>query len=285
MNLFCDIVIRPSFSMATNRTTAKASSFFRSPAKLSVISWNLDGLDNNNLVERTAAVVALLEKRNYTVIMLQELIAPTFQYIADKLKSKYFPVVGTPNPQSTYFTATFLRINCAVYVDHQIVNFPGTMMDRNLLITRCRIDRINVAICNTHLESTAAFASQRIIQLKMCFDRCRTIPPEWNVIFGGDLNARDTEVQGKVPSDMYDLWTKCGSIASSKFTWDLKYNTNKQMPGKVQPRCRFDRLFYRESVPATLTPEYFGLTGLEKVVGTTSFPSDHWGVVAFFQAT
>ncbi|XP_037040309.1 tyrosyl-DNA phosphodiesterase 2-like [Bradysia coprophila] len=270
--------------MATNRTTAEEVTFSRSPAKLSVISWNLDGLDSNNLAERTAEVVALLEKRDYTVVMLQELILPTFQYIAAKLKSKYKPVVGTHKPESTYFTVTFLRTNRVIYVDHEIVNFPGSMMDRNLLITRCRIDRVNVAICNTHLESTAAFAPQRVIQLKMCFDRCRSIPPEWNVIFGGDLNARDTEVQGKVPANMHDLWMRNGS-SSSKFTWDLKYNTNKQMPGKVQPRCRFDRLFFRESVPATLTPEFFGLTGLSKVAGTNSFPSDHWGVVAFFQET
>lgn len=270
--------------MSVNRTNAREVTFSRSPAKLSIISWNLDGLDSNNLAERTTAVVNLLEKRNYTVIMLQELIAATFQYIAARLKSKYVPVVGTPNQQSPYFTATFLRLNCAVYVDHQIVNFPGTMMDRNLLITKCRIDRVNLAICNTHLESTAAYASQRVIQLKMCFDRCRSIPPEWNVIFGGDLNARDTEVHGKVPSDMCDVWTKCGSNVLSKFTWDLKYNKNKQMPGRVQPRCRFDRLFYRESIPANLKPEFFGLTGLEEVAGTNSFPSDHWGVVALFQA-
>ncbi len=264
--------------------SASKVTIYRSPAKFSIISWNLDGLDESYLAERTAAVVNLLDKRNYTVIMLQELIPPTFQFIASKLKSKYFPVLGTRNPQFGYFTATFLRISHAVYVDHQIVNYPGTNMDRNLLITRCQIDRMKLAICNTHLESTAAFASQRVVQLKTCFERCVTFGPEWNVIFGGDLNARDSEVNGKVPSNMYDLWMKLGSNASSQYTWDLKHNKNKQMPSKVQPRCRFDRLFYRDSIPATVTPEFFGLTGLEKVAGTDCFASDHWGVVAFFQA-
>lgn len=266
-----------------NKKMAREVTFSRAPAKFSIISWNLDGLDVVNLPERTAAVLNLLAKRNYSVIMFQELIPPTYQYIAQMLKSKYFPVIGTHNPSVSYFTATFLRINCAAHVDHQIVNFPGTIMNRNLLITRCQIDNIKVAICNTHLESTAAFASQRVIQLKTCFEHCRNFPPEWNVIFGGDLNVRDNEVYGKVPSNMWDIWIKCGSNSSSKYTWDLTKNTNKQMPSKKQPRCRFDRLFYRESNPPTITPEFFGLTGLEMVAGTKVFPSDHWGIVAFFQ--
>lgn len=256
--------------------------FSRSPAKLSIISWNLDGLDEHNLVERTTAVVSLLLKRNYTVIMLQELIAPTYQYIVAQLKSKYFPVAGN-GPQQGYFTATFLRTNCANYVDHQIVKFPGTAMDRNLLITRCQVDQTKFVICNTHLESTAAFASERVNQLKICFERCVSFPPEWNVIFGGDLNARDSELQGRVPVNMCDVWMKCGANEYAKHTWDLKLNTNKQMPSKVQPRCRFDRLFFRESIPASVTPEFFGLTGLDVVNGTDSFPSDHWAIVAFFQ--
>lgn len=271
----------------TNRnfkTSAREVTFSRSPAKFSIISWNLDGLDDNHLAERTTAVVNLLLKRNYTVVMLQELIAPTYHIIATKLKSKYLPVVGTKNPHFGYFTATFLRIDCVRYIDHDIANFPGSIMDRKLLTTRCQIGEVKLVVCNTHLESTAAYASQRMVQLKTCFQRCVTFTPEWNVIFGGDLNIRDSEVQGKIPSSMYDLWLKCGSNSSSKYTWDLKHNKNKQMPGKQQPRCRFDRLYFRESVPGTVKPEFFGLTGLEILPGIECFPSDHWGVVVFFQA-
>lgn len=267
-----------------NKANDRDKSFSRSPAKFSMITWNLDGLDMNNIQERTAAVVDLLEKKNYTIMLFQELIPPTYQYIAARLKSKYFPVVGTHNPQFGYFTATFLRINCAVYIDHEIINFPGTSMERNLLITKCHVDQIKFVICNTHLESTAAFASERKTQLKTCFDRCISFPPEWNVIFGGDLNARDNEVIGKIPSNMCDLWIKCGSNSNAKYTWDLVHNKNKKMPGKQQPRCRFDRLYYRASVPVSIVPEFFGLTGLESVPGTESYPSDHWGVIVLFQA-
>lgn len=257
--------------------------FSRSPAEFSLLSWNLDGLDGKNIQERTEFVVDLLEKRKYSIVMLQELIPVTFAYIASRTKSIYRAVLGTNNPSSSYFTATFLRNDAVRYVDHQIINFPGTVMDRNLLVTQCQIGNTKLAICNTHLESTASFAAQRIVQLKTCFERCCKFSPEWNVIFGGDLNARDNEVQGKIPSNMYDVWMKCGSNESSKYTWDLRKNTNKQMPGKKQPQCRFDRLYFRESVPGTVKPEFFGLTGLDMVKGTESYPSDHWGVVAFFQ--
>lgn len=264
------------------KANARRVAFSRNPAKFSIISWNLDGLDENHLSERTRAVVDLLIKRNYTIVMLQELISPTFQFIASKLQSKYLPVVGTHNPNNGYFTATFLKKNHAQYIDHQIVDYPGTIMDRNLLITRCRIDDTRLVICNTHLESMAAHTAQRKVQLKMCFERCQQFPKEWNVIFGGDLNARDSEVT--IPSNMYDVWMRCGSNASSKYTWDLNRNKNKRMPSKNQPRCRFDRLFFRDAVSAKLEPEYFGLTGLNRLVEVDYFPSDHWGVVAFFQS-
>jgi tyrosyl-DNA phosphodiesterase 2 len=85
-----------------------------------------------------------------------------------------------------------------------------------------------------------------------------------------------------MPAQMCDLWVQCGSRPTCQYTWDLTRNTNKQMPSKYQPRCRFDRIYYRPSVPSNLSPEFFGVTGIEKVPGTQSFPSDHWAIIAFF---
>ncbi|CAG7731747.1 unnamed protein product [Allacma fusca] len=272
---------RGSTSLAGVTSPAGTSTW--APEKFSVISWNLDGLDEKNLEKRTAAVVDLIEKDNYSIIFLQELLPPTFHYIASRLESKYLPVLGTENPGCEYLTATFLRLNHVVYIDHEIVKFPGTCMDRNVLVTKAYTGRVKLALLNTHLESTAAFAQERVSQLKTCFNLCKSFTPDWNVIFGGDLNLRDTEVSGNMPASMCDLWIKCGSRPSSKYTWDLTRNTNKQMPSKYQPRCRFDRFYYRESVPLSITPEFFGVTGIEKVTGTQSFPSDHWAIIAFFR--
>ena len=128
------------------------------------------------------------------MIFFQELIPQTFEYLAKRLASKYFPVVGTEDPNSEYFTATFLRLNHVIYEDHYIVPYSNTAMGRNLLVTKAFSGRAKLFLLNTHLESTAQFAEQRQTQLELCFNHCNSIPPEYNVIFGGDLNLRDKEV-------------------------------------------------------------------------------------------
>ena len=42
---------------------------------------------------------------------------------------------------------------------------------------------------------------------------------------------------------------------------------------------RFDRIYIRPSEKAELKADHFGLVGLQKVEGTQSFPSDHWGIL------
>ena len=48
--------------------------------------------------------------------------------------------------------------------------------------------------------------------------------------------------------------------------------------GKFRPRCRFDRIYLRDSSPSTVTATQFGLIGLQKITDTQAFPSDHWGL-------
>ena len=79
---------------------------------------------------------------------------------------------------------------------------------------------------------------------------------------------------------MSDLWERCGRRKEVEFTWDTQRNTNLEMPGRFKPRLRFDRVYLRDS--GRVIPEHFGLVGLEKVTGTQSFPSDHWGIQVYF---
>ena len=53
-------------------------------------------------------------------------------------------------------------------------------------------------LLNTHLESTAEHAGERMKQLRLCFDRVNSAEEDKNVIFGGDLNLRDKEVSGSM---------------------------------------------------------------------------------------
>jgi len=72
--------------------------------------------------------------------------------------------------------------------------FIFSVMDRTLLITKAFVGHVKLALINTHLESTAEFSKQRTVQLKTCFEVCKSFGKEYNVIFGGDLNLRDKEV-------------------------------------------------------------------------------------------
>jgi tyrosyl-DNA phosphodiesterase 2 len=56
-----------------------------------------------------------------------------------------------------------------------------------------------------------------------------------------------------------------------------------QFPGRFKPRARFDRLYFRGTNPVQIKPIHFGLVGIEKVPGTQSFPSDHWGLETVFE--
>ena len=45
---------------------------------------------------------------------------------------------------------------------------------------------------------------------------------------------------------------------------------------------RFDRVLVQESLKKNVTAKSFNLIGIEKVPGTQTFPSDHWGILAVF---
>ena len=50
-------------------------------------------------------------------------------------------------------------------------------------------------LLNSHLESTAEHAEERTRQLEQCFEIMSKRPGDRTVIFGGDLNSRDKEVE------------------------------------------------------------------------------------------
>lgn len=81
---------------------------------------------------------------------------------------------------------------------------------------------------------------------------------------------------------MTDLWVAGGSRPESRYTWDMTRNTNTEFAGRFKPRCRFDRAYLRQTSPQSVRPKFFGLIGLQKVFGTQSFPSDHWGIMVHF---
>ena len=99
------------------------------PAQLTMITWNIDGLDQKNLKRRTRAVIETLQNVGADIVFLQEVIPETFSYIESKLPN--YECVAAK--QENYFVATLLRRG-RVYLDrHKVVDFQTTRMYRHVL--------------------------------------------------------------------------------------------------------------------------------------------------------
>ena len=52
----------------------------QAPTSLTMISWNIDGLDQENLTKRTEAVVKIIQEVSADIVFLQEVIPPMFSF-------------------------------------------------------------------------------------------------------------------------------------------------------------------------------------------------------------
>ncbi|KAK7086708.1 Tyrosyl-DNA phosphodiesterase 2 [Halocaridina rubra] len=249
------------------------------PKTFRLVTWNIDGLDERNLKKRTKAVAKILEEEKADIVYLQELVPQTYKYLEDHLPQFHFIVGSIDN----YFTATLLRRTTVYYDSHNVLPFNNTCMGRELLLVQAHIGKVKLNLLNSHLESTKDFATQRKEQLKICFNKMKIANSSHTTLFGGDLNARDSEVDATKIPEAFDLWESCGRRPEAKWTWDVQRNTNKEFPGRFKPKARFDRLYLKQASPPVVAPKHFGLIGLQKVSGTDSFPSDHWGVIVHFE--
>lgn len=249
----------------------------KAPESLVFVTWNIDGLDQTNLKKRTKGVCKILEQEKADVVFLQEVIPETFSYIESKMPN----YVCLAAKQDNYFVATLLRKG-RVYLDHHTVkDFHSSSMGRHVLAAQAHCGSVKLDLFNTHLESTKEHAEERGNQLSQCLAQVGSRPSERVSILAGDLNLRDAELvaSGGLPERTVDVWEKCGARKEVQYTWDMMRNTNLQANfGKFRPRCRFDRIYLRDSSPSTVTATQFGLIGLQKITDTQAFPSDHWGL-------
>ncbi|XP_060019554.1 tyrosyl-DNA phosphodiesterase 2 isoform X3 [Lagenorhynchus albirostris] len=102
----------------------------------SFITWNIDGLDLNNLPERARGVCSYLTLYSPDVVFLQEVIPPYAAYLKKKASS-YEIITGR---EEGYFTAIMLKKSRLKFKSQEIIPFPNTKMMRNLLcvhVSKC----------------------------------------------------------------------------------------------------------------------------------------------------
>ncbi|KAG8187623.1 hypothetical protein JTE90_027033 [Oedothorax gibbosus] len=251
------------------------------PSTLKFITWNIDGLNEKNLMLRTKAVCKTIISEQADIVFVQEVVPESAEYFLKHLND-YHCLFGN---EIGYFVATLLKKSTINYSDFEILEFPNTRMMRNALEVKATYKSLPLRLLNSHLESTAEGADERKVQLKHMLKEVVSTASDNTVIFAGDMNLRDKELTelGGLPNGVEDLWIACGQRKECAYTWDLTRNDNLIMNGRFKPRCRFDRAYIRHANPRALKPVHFGLVGLERLLPHRCFPSDHWGILCHFE--
>ncbi|KAM4688326.1 tyrosyl-DNA phosphodiesterase 2 isoform 2-T2 [Discoglossus pictus] len=247
-------------------------------SRFSFITWNIDGLDQSNLSERARGVCSYLALYSPDVVFLQEVIPPYYEYLKKRAVS-YNIIAGN---EDGYFTAIMLKKSRVRLISQEIIPYPTTSMMRNLLVANVNISGNNICLMTSHLESTKEHSKERLKQLGVVLKHMHEVPPSNTVIFGGDTNLRDKEVEklGGLPNNIFDVWEFLGKPEHCRYTWDTKMNNNLKAPYTC--RLRFDRILYRAAADGgQVIPQFLDLLGTEKL-DCGRFPSDHWGLLCEF---
>ncbi|XP_056877309.1 tyrosyl-DNA phosphodiesterase 2 isoform X1 [Takifugu flavidus] len=247
--------------------------------KLSLITWNVDGLDTDNLADRARGLCSFIVLYTPDVVFLQELIPAYVQYLKKRAVS-YLIIEGG---DEGYFTGMMLKKTRVKLLESEIVTYPTTQMMRNLLVAQVDFRGQKLCLMTSHLESCKGHAEERMKQLRVAMQRMRDAAEDVTVLFGGDTNLRDPEVtKVGLPPNVCDVWEQLGKQEHCRYTWDTKANSNKTVP--YVSRCRFDRVYFRpattDGVPR-LAPDHMALVGLEKL-DCGRYTSDHWGIYCSF---
>ena len=161
------------------------------------------------------------------------------------------------------------------------VPFETSIMGRHYLIQPIKFADAKIVVMTSHLESLAENGAERKKQFSEILDYMKRQNENFNIIFGGDTNLRDTEVTavGGVPGGILDAWASCGSALTTKYTWNMAENDNNGKEYQRPPKLRFDRIFVRPAKQAkAIQPSTFTLVGKERLSECKRFASDHWGV-------
>ncbi|XP_065326939.1 tyrosyl-DNA phosphodiesterase 2-like [Pelmatolapia mariae] len=249
--------------------------------KLSLITWNVDGIHREKRPERARGLVKYLKLYKPDVVFLQELIDPYAQFLKKRLVS-YLMIEGG---EKGYFTGMLLKKSRVKFVESEIVPYRTTQMNRNLLVAQVIVDGQKLCLMTSHLESFKACSKERMNQLHVVKWRFKHAPDDVTVVFGGDTNLRDAEVpKVGLPATVCDVWERLGKQEHCRYTWDTTVNTNQNI--STTARFRFDRIYLRPAIKCgvpRLAPDHMALVGLEKL-DCGRYTSDHWGIYCTFSA-
>ncbi len=164
-----------------------------------LLSWNIDGLDGKNTVERARAVCSFIKTKLPHVVFLQEVVDSTWAEITKELNTNYD--CFSSRSSARYYVVTLVRKDTVKTTGSvECLQFESSRMGRSLLQVPIRFADVEILLMNSHLESTddAPCTQERRKQLKRAFDimeaTCKK-QPEVSCVFAGDLNLLDGDVR------------------------------------------------------------------------------------------
>lgn len=235
---------------------------------MKVISWNLNGLEDEGLDMRTEAAMfemllgAPLEQamvqgfkpKMPDIVMLQEVVPRSFNaHVVPHLKRAGFHIFPDAPGERSYFEviATRLPILEASYT-------PFNYSDQGRGLSTVKID--GLTLMTAHMESQKPGKSMRIDQAQSIIEQmthCKT-----PCLFAGDTNLRKKEWLSLEAGVIKDAWEALGSAKQYKTTWQNK-----------SYKARYDRAWTRG-----LSIKNFETFGKDKVKGLQIRPSDHFAI-------
>ncbi len=235
---------------------------------MKVISWNLNGLEDEGLDMRTEAAMfhmllgAPLEKAMAKgfkpdmpdVVMLQEVVPRTFHaHIVPHLKRAGFHIFPDKPSERSYFELIATR---QPILEANYTAFEYSDQGRGLTTLRIA----GLTLMTAHMESQKPGKPMRIEQAASIIEQmtaCNT-----PCLFAGDTNLRKKEWQSLESSAIKDAWEAAGSPKKHKTTWENK-------PYKA----RYDRAWLKG-----MDVSGFTTFGRETVQGLQMRPSDHFAI-------
>ncbi|CAK5076421.1 unnamed protein product [Meloidogyne enterolobii] len=101
------------------------------PSELTLLSWNVDGLDDRQREKRFTAALYIIAKTNPEVIFLQEMVEPLMPQLNGLMSPMYNTFIQKPN--CGYFCITLVSKNIKIIKD-EFIPFDNTTMGRGMLI-------------------------------------------------------------------------------------------------------------------------------------------------------
>ena len=247
---------------------------------MQLLSWNLFGLEDDELDVRTEAAlfISMLGGRPEEVLarpeppppppevlMFQEVVERSLDaHLRPHLSAAGYTLVHSSRSQREYFEVIAVRDPLRL-VDHRVLALDSSQ-GRELLEVEVDCGGQRALFMTAHLESMQHGKELRMEQTRFIVDRLRAWPGP--AVFGGDTNLRVDEANtiGGLP----DAWEAVGSPVEERWT---------RVSEKTRRKSRYDRVWGQR-----VRFSDFRCVGRDAVTPKGNPPSDHLGVRVAFRA-